>query len=149
MRRDWFLRPDWGIAILRIVAGLVFLEHGNQKLFALGFPGVGGMLTRLGIPVPGFFAVVVTMVEFLGGLALIAGLLTRWAALLLSINMAVAVLSVHLKDGFFLPSGFEYALTLLAANACLVITGPGALALDHVLRRERGPAAPAGYRRAA
>jgi putative oxidoreductase len=128
-----------GIAVLRIVVGIVFLAHGNQKLFEWGFGGVAAGFTKMGIPLPGISAVVVTLVEFLGGLALFIGLLTRWAALLLAINMSVAVLAVHLKNGFFLPAGFEYAFTLLAANVALLLTGPGVCALDNLIWRKRTP----------
>lgn len=129
--------PGWGIAILRIIVGLVFLEHGNQKLFTYGLGGVAESFAKMGMPAPGFSAALVTFVEFLGGLGLIFGLLTRWASLLLSIVMLVAVFGVHLKGGFFLPAGFEYALTLLAANLCLVIAGPGSFALDRMIGRGR------------
>jgi putative oxidoreductase len=134
-------RQAWGIAAVRFIVGLVFLVHGSQKLFVYGFGGVAGFMAHAGIPVPAVSAVVVTLVEFLGGLALVTGLFTRWAAILLAINMAVAVLAVHLKNGFFLPQGYEYALTLLVANVGLALTGAGAFALDNVLRaRAAGPA---------
>ena len=120
----------WGIAILRVVLGIVFLVHGQQKLFTYGFNGVAGLMGRLGLPFPMLSAVVVTLVEFLSGLALIFGFFTRWAAALLAINMLVAIVAVHLRAGFFLPNGFEYALTLLAANLALAFAGSGEAALD-------------------
>jgi putative oxidoreductase len=83
----------------------------------------------MGIPVPQVSAIVVSLVEFVGGICLILGIGTRWAAILLVINMAVAVLKVHLPAGFFAPRGFEYPLTLLAANLTLALTGPGRPAL--------------------
>lgn len=127
----------WGLTILRVVVGIVFAAHGGQKLFVYGFHGVTGSFTKMGIPLPAVSAIVVTLVEFLGGIALIAGLFTRWAAILLAINMSVAVLKVHARNGFFLPGGFEYALTLLAANVALALTGPGAAALDSAGGRRR------------
>ena len=72
---------------------------------------------------------VVTLVEFFGGLALVLGLFTRWAAVLIACDMLVAVTVVHLRGGFFLPKGFEYALTMLAASIALALAGPGAAAL--------------------
>jgi putative oxidoreductase len=124
---------SWGIAVLRFAVGLVFLAHGAQKLFVYGLAGTGQAFAHMGIPLPGSSAAVVAFVEFFGGVALILGLIPRVAALLLVINMAVAILKVHLKNGFFLPTGFEYAFTLLAANIALVLTGPGAFALSSVL----------------
>jgi putative oxidoreductase len=106
----------WGITVLRLAVGIVFLAHGGQKLFVWGF----GILA----------AVVVTLVEFLGGLALVVGSFTRWAAALLAINMLVAILTVHLKGGFFLPAGVEFALTLFAANVALVLLGSGEASVD-------------------
>ena len=123
----------WGLAALRVVVGIVFLVHGAQKLFVYGFGGVAGFLSQVGIPAPMLSAVLVTAAEFLGGLALLLGAFTRWAALALAVTMAVAILSVHLKAGFFMPNGYEYALSLLGANIALALTGPGAASLDVVL----------------
>jgi putative oxidoreductase len=120
----------WGITFLRVVVGLVFVMHGGQKLFISGFPNVAGMMRQLGVPLPMGFAVVVTFVEFFGGIALVLGIFVRSAAFLIAFDMLVAVLLVHLHAGFFLPRGFEYALTLLAASVMLALTGPGAAALS-------------------
>jgi putative oxidoreductase len=126
-----------GITILRVVIGIVFVIHGGQKLFVYRFAGVARNFAAMGIPLPDVSAVAVTLVEFLCGLLLIVGLFTTWAALLLAIDMAVAIVAVHLRNGFFLPQGFEYALTLLAANVTLAISGPGDAALDGRLKRDR------------
>ncbi len=127
----------WGITVLRVAVGIVFVMHGGQKLFIYGFSGVAGVLGRVGIPLPLLSALVVTGVEFLGGAALLLGLLTRWAAVLLAINMLVAMVVVHLRAGFFLPNGFEYTLTLLAASIALALTGPGEAAVDTALDPRR------------
>ena len=127
---------SWGLTFLRIAVGVVFLMHGGQKLFVLGLHGVAGMLGGMGLPLPMVSATVLTLVEFLGGLALILGIFTRYAALLIAFAMLVAILLVHLKGGFFLPRGFEYPLVLLAANLTLALSGPGALALgSRILKR--------------
>ncbi len=123
----------WGITVLRVVVGIVFLAHGGQKLFVWGFGGVAGFLGQVGIPAPMLAAVVVTLVELLGGLAILLGLFARWAAIPLAINMAVAILTVHLRAGFFLPNGYEFALTLLAANVALILLGSGEASLDSLL----------------
>jgi putative oxidoreductase len=133
-------RMGLGIAALRFIVGVVFLVHGSQKLFVYGFSGVAGSFGHIGIPIPAVSAVVVTLVEFLGGLALIAGLFTRWAAILLAINMTVAVLAVHAKHGFFASAGgYEYALTLLVASISLALAGPGVCAVDNLLAKSRQP----------
>jgi putative oxidoreductase len=123
----------WGIAILRVVVGSVFLVHGAQKLFMLGIPAVAAFMTHIGMPLPMASARLLTVVEFFCGLALVAGLLTRWAAVPLAVVMAVAMIRVHLSAGFFLPNGFEYALMLLGACVALTCLGPGALAIDNWL----------------
>ena len=123
----------WGLTVLRIVVGLVFVVHGAQKLFVYGWSGVTGMFGHLGIPAPAVSAAVVIAAEFLGGLALILGVFTRFAARALAINMAVAILAVHLRGGFFLPNGYEYALSLLGANIALALAGPGAASVDGLL----------------
>ncbi len=123
---------EWGITILRLVVGVVFAAHGGQKLFMAGFAGVAAFMGKVGIPFPMLAAVVVTLVEFLGGLALVLGVFTRWAALLLAIDMLVALLTVHLRGGFFLPAGVEFVLTLLAANIALAALGSGRASVDGV-----------------
>jgi putative oxidoreductase len=121
-----------GLAILRIVVGVVFFAHGYQKLFKFGFHGVAGMFGHMGIPLAGVFAVVVTLVEFLGGILLITGLSTRIPAALLTIDMLVAIVAVHMKHGFFSPMGVELPLTLLAACVCLALSGGGTASLKRL-----------------
>ncbi len=135
MSGDAFKRwQGWGVTILRVAVGIVFVAHGGQKLFVLGFGNVAGFMGKIGIPAPMLAAIIVTLVEFLGGLALILGSFTRWAAALLAIDMLVAIPAVHLKAGFFLPAGFEFALTLFAANLALLLLGAGEASVDRVLR---------------
>lgn len=136
-----------GIAALRWIVGLVFLVHGGQKLFVFHFAGTAAFFTKAGIPLPEASAVVVTLVEFLGGAALLLGIGTRLAAALLAINMLGAIYFVHGRNGFFLQSeGYEYALTMLAANISLALTGPGMCAFDNLIfkgRHQGPPSAPA------
>jgi putative oxidoreductase len=80
---------------------------------------------------------VLTLVELFGGAALIFGVATRLTALMLAVDMLVAIIKVHLKNGFFLPGGFEFALTLLAANLCLLLVGAGAASVDGALWGEK------------
>jgi putative oxidoreductase len=125
---------SWGPTALRLVVGVVFVAHGWQKIH-MGIPAVAGFMGALKIPAPMVSAVVLTAVEFLGGVALILGAGTRWAALLISFDMAVAILAVHLKNGFFMPTGYEYALTLLLACVSLALSGGGAASVDSALGR--------------
>jgi putative oxidoreductase len=128
--------PSWGTTVLRVIVGVVFLVHGSQKLFSFGFSGVTTFFTHAGIPLPAVSAPVVTLVEFLGGLALLLGVGTRVAALLLACDMLGAILFVHFKNGFFMPTGYEFALTMLAANLSLALTGPGAASVDGLIAKK-------------
>ncbi len=132
----------WGLAILRVVVGIVFLVHGFQKLFLMGFGGVAGMMEGLGVPAPGLFDVILTLAELLGGLALILGFFTRIAAIPLAVDMLVATLMVHLPNGFSAANGgYEFTLVLLAASLALAVAGPGEAALDRFLAtRTNNPA---------
>ena len=130
-----FFSQSCGITVLRVVVGIVFLAHGWQKLFVFGFHGTAGAFAGMGIPLPAVSSAVVTLVEFLGGAALIIGLLTRWAAALNGFDMVVAILVVHLKNGFLKPGGFEHPLVMLAACIALVMLGPGAASVDGALAK--------------
>jgi putative oxidoreductase len=126
-----------GIAIIRIVTGVVFAAHGAQKLFVYGFAGVTGAFAQMGVPMPGVMGPFIALLEFFGGIALIIGLLTRLAALGLMFDMLGAILLVHLAGGFFLPSGYEFALTLFATSLGLVLAGPGSLSADAAIATRR------------
>lgn len=125
----------YGITVLRVVVGIIFVAHGFQKITGFGLAGTAGFLGSLGIPLPGVAAGLLIATELVGGLALILGLATRAAAVALAFSMVVALLTVHLQAGFFLPNGFEYVLVLLAANVALALTGAGALAIDPLVTR--------------
>lgn len=125
-------------AILRFALGSVFFLHGLQKLFLYGVGGTAGSFADMGVPLPALAAAFATFVELLGGLALLLGVFTRYAAGLLAVVMLGALLTVHLTAGFFLPNGFEYVLVLLAGSIALVLSGPGALALENALGSGEG-----------
>lgn len=126
------------LTILRLITGATFIAHGAQKLFVFGIAGVTGGFAQMGIPMPGVMAPFIAGLEFFGGIALVLGLLTRLASLGLVFNMLGAMMLVHLKNGFFLPNGYEFVLMLAGAAATLVLTGAGEFSLDAVIGRRRG-----------
>jgi putative oxidoreductase len=141
----WMLGTDgdWVITIVRIVLGVVFFAHGAQK--ALGWFGGAGLQStvrvfreQLRIPAP--LALLSVAAEFLGGLGLIVGLLSRIAALGIAVVMIVALVAVHGKFGFFMNwygekqgHGIEYHILALALALAVMIKGAGAFSLDQVL----------------
>ena len=124
---------DTGLAILRVIIGAIFVAHGGQKLFVFGFDGVAGAFGQMGIPMAGILGPFVAFVEFFGGLALVSGLLTRLASLGLLSTMVVAILKVHLPNGFFAPNGIEFPLALIGGTALLALTGAGSWSIDSLI----------------
>jgi putative oxidoreductase len=122
------LLRSWGITLLRVTIGAVFVAHGGQKFF-MGFQNVAEFLNGLGIPYPTGAAILLTAVEFFGGLAMILGILTRYIAIMLAFDMAVAIVMFHWRNGFFVPNGIEYPMVLLVANLTLILSGGGEIEL--------------------
>ena len=132
---------DIGLTILRVITGLVFLAHGGQKLFVYGLDGVTGGFAGMGIPLAGIAAPAITLLEFFGGAALVLGVLTRTLALLFVGDMLGAMLFVHAKNGFFLPTGSEFVITLAAIGLALALVGPGRYSVDALIAARRKPRA--------
>lgn len=109
-----------GLLLLRITVGIVFLYHGWMKLS--GIDATTAFFASQSIPLAGFFAYVVGLVEFLGGLAVLLGFFTRVAAKLLMIDMIVALLAVHTHMPW---QSAELPLVLLGASAGLLGCGGG------------------------
>lgn len=120
---------------LRLVLGIVFLVHGYLKLFG-GIEGTTGFFSSLEIPLAGFFAYVVGLVEFFGGIALILGLIIKLTSVLLIIDMVVATLLVHLPNGFLISNnGAEFTLSLLAGLVALAFLGAGKFSLQKAFKK--------------
>jgi len=126
-----------GIAILRVVVGIIFIAHGAQKLFEVGPAAVAEGFGQAGIPMAALLAPAVSLIEFVGGIMLVLGLFTRPISVVLAGTMLGALLFVHLPAGFFLPAGYEFVLALMAATVALTLTGPGRLSIDHALTERR------------
>lgn len=131
---------------LRLILGIVFFAHGAQK--ALGWFGGGGfngtMAMFEGRGVPAVFAFLAIMAEWLGGLGLILGFLSRIAAFGILCNMLVAIATVHARNGLFMNwsgnqrgEGFEYHLLAIAIAVTIIVEGAGAFSVDHALTRPR------------
>ncbi len=123
-----------GLLILRAVVGLTLAAHGAQKLFGwfggYGLEGTGGFFEKLGFRPGRLHAFSAGLVESGAGLLLALGLLTPIAAAGLIAVMVVAVLGVHVKNGFFATkNGYEYNLLIAAAALSLAFTGPGRYSL--------------------
>ncbi|MCW2961383.1 MAG: DoxX [Thermoleophilia bacterium] len=128
---------DIAILTLRIVFGLTLAAHGAQKLFGWwngpGLAGFSGWLGSMGVRAPMFAALLAAVTEFGGGIALAAGFLTPIVALGIVVVMTTAILTVHLKAGFFNPAGWEYNFAIIAAAVVVTITGAGEYSLDSAL----------------
>lgn len=131
---------SYTLTILRLAAGIVFFAHGAQKVLGwfggYGYTGTMGFFTQqMGIPAP--FAFLAMMAEFLGGLGLIVGFLSRVAAFGIFCNMVVAVMMIHRHFGFFVNwsgqqkgEGFEYHILALAIMVAIMMAGAGAMSVD-------------------
>ncbi len=130
-----FVNSSVLILLLRVILGVVFFVHGSQKVMGwFGGYGLENTVAYLqqNLGIPTFWGYVAAFTEFLGGIALIFGLLTRPAALGITITMLVAM-SVHFPAGFLLPNGFEYVLTLLFISVVIFLSGPGCLSVDKLI----------------
>ena len=126
--------------LMRFVTGLFLMPHGSQKLFGL-FGGdihaTAGFFAKVGIEPALPMAYLVGCVEFFGGLLVAVGFLTRPAAAGVAIMMAVAVLNVHLANGYFWTSGgFEYPLLWGLLAVAIFLRGGGPLSVDRAIGRE-------------
>ncbi|WP_263410564.1 DoxX family protein [Terriglobus tenax] len=118
-----------GTLILRIALALSMTVHGYQKVFHAGaVQHFAAYVATLGIPA--WLGYVSAWTEFLGGILILFGLLTRVASALVAINMLVALLAVGIQQGFGI---YNYIFALLAIAVALVFQGAGPISVDRRL----------------
>ena len=135
------------VLLVRLAVGGVFLSEGIQKFLfpeELGF----GRFAKIGIPVPGFTAPLVGMVEVICGLLLILGLFTRWATIPLLIDMAVAIFTTKIpilvKSGFWaMAHEARVDYTMVLGCLFLLIVGDGSVSVGQIMDRRKGAVPPA------
>lgn len=130
-----------GYPLIRVAAGLLLIPHGAQKLFGWfgggGIQGTAGFFGKIGIEPAVPMAALAGLAEFVGGILLVLGLLTRPAAVAVFILMMVAVFKVHLGAGFFAAKGgYEFALLWGLVALGIALRGGGPLSLDRKIGRE-------------
>ena len=134
---------DWVLTLARIVLGIIFFAHGAQKVFGwFGGPGLRKTLRHLteSLGLPPIIALAAVGAEFVGGVALILGILGRISALSIVVNMLAAIFMVHGKYGLFMNwfgdrkgNGIEYHLLTIALAIVIIAQGAGAFSLDGLL----------------
>jgi putative oxidoreductase len=130
------IRPGAAL-VARLVLGAIIVAHGAQKVFPRGaLYQFAQTVSHLGFPY--WMGYVAAFTELFGGVCLVLGLFLHLAALGVAIDMAVAIVKVHIHHGLMGPQGFEFPLALFALAVVLIGTGPGHLAADSYMFRGRG-----------
>ncbi|MEZ4638263.1 MAG: DoxX family protein [Caldilineaceae bacterium] len=127
----------YGTTFARIAVGALFLLHGLSKFGVIGGGSMDETVSMFGamnMPVPAFTAVLVAVLEAVGGLALILGYGARVAAAILGVIMLVAILAVKLPAEANPMMGYEIELALLAGLVMLFFQGAGAFSLEEFLQ---------------
>lgn len=126
---------EYGLLLLRLVVGGIFMGHGSQKLFGWfgggGPQGTAAFFAAVGYRWPAVFAIVAGLSEFGGGLLLALGFLTPLACLAIAIVMLNAIATVVFPKGFL--GGYEFEVTLLTVAVALAATGPGEISIDDAI----------------
>ncbi len=126
-----------GALVMRLVLGVIMVRHGYTKIIPSGsLYTFSHSVVHMHLPV--WLGYVAAFTEFFGGMLLIVGLLTRVAAFMTAIDMAVAILKVHLHGGLMGPNNFALPLALFSISLMLVFTGCGWLGLDDFVGRSGG-----------
>ncbi|MGO9641361.1 MAG: DoxX family protein [Candidatus Acidiferrales bacterium] len=128
MRALEHLKP-LSLLVLRVALGVVFMYHGYPKI--LGDPKFWvGAFGHMGFPP--YFAYIAGILEFFGGILLILGLFTRVAALLLAIEMGIAIGRVHIpQSGIYAIAKYELPLVLCGGAFALATVGAGLISVDN------------------
>jgi putative oxidoreductase len=120
----------YGVTLLRVIVGVVYVMHAYLALAVFGPSGMVAYQVKNGIPFPEIATWYLILAHGLGGICLVLGIFTRWAALANVPVMLGAIVFVHRKSGFWAhQGGYEYVLVLLLASVALAMTGGGALSL--------------------
>jgi putative oxidoreductase len=121
---------QYGATLLRLILGIVYVMHAYLAVGVLGPAGMIDYQAKAGVPFPEIGTWYLILAHGLGGICLVLGILTRWAALANVPVMLGALLFVHLKSGFWaFKNGYEYVLVLLVASVAVAMIGGGALQL--------------------
>lgn len=125
---------DSAILLARVGLGVIFVMHGWQKFFTLGLAQVGGQFASYGVPQPQVTAAIVAGVELAAGVALVAGILTPLAGILLGADMAGAFYFVHATNGPFVSqNGWELVVALGVGALLIAAVGAGRFSVDRAL----------------
>ncbi len=114
---------------IRAAIGTIFIVHGSGKFD----PGFVGFLNQIGIPAE--MQILIALAEFVPGILLIIGVLTRISALILSIDMLGAIFHVKHADHLAGQGGYEFDLILLAGVLAIIVAGPGRVSISHVVKK--------------
>lgn len=123
-----------GLLVLRLVLGAIMIAHGYTKVFG-GLPHHVEVVRSLHMP--GWLAYLSAGAEFGGGILVMVGFFTRFAALCICINMLVAIFGVPLKNGFTGQGNYQFPLALAAIAFSLIFTGAGPISIDGMRGRGR------------
>ncbi len=127
---------DLALLVLRLALGIIVLAHGAQKVFQFGLADTGASFAGMGVPLGQFAGPVVSIIELIGGAAIIIGAATRIFAALVAVTMGVATLLVHGGNGIFsAEGGFELTLILGAGALVLALASAGRFSVDGLIAR--------------
>src|SRR5512141_1490327 len=114
---------------MRVTLATIMIAHGSQKVFG-GMPRFQSIVSGIGFPA--WMAYLAAAAEFGGGILVLLGVLTRFAAFAITIDLLVAIVKVHVKSGLLGPGGFEFPLSVVALSFALIIFGAGPISVDSI-----------------